>query len=284
MINKSGYVGIGNTAPTSQFHVTSSQQELANFTSSASHSVLKINSATGFHPYVRFQTNGVNKWDILVDTNVDALRFYNQTAGADRLYINSSGNVGIGTTSPTSQLHVFSANNKAALFERAGSDKFGFEISGTIFGLYDYTTNSGAGKYLWKTSSGNLFFVESTGSIGIGTVTLDPAYILNVNGKIKAEELKVVVDVPADYVFAPSYSLMPLSEVSKFVKANSHLPNVPSAEEIKREGWQVGEMNNKLLEKVEELTLYLIEMQNQISELKKENADLKKHFEVLANK
>ena len=116
--------------------------------------------------------------------------------------------------------------------------------------------------------------VLKQGNVGIGTTT--PDFKLTVNGKIKAEEIQVVVDVPADYVFEEDYSLMPLEEVEKFVTKNKHLPGMPDAQSLIANGWQVGEMNNKLLEKVEELTLYLIEMNKELDQVKKENKELKR--------
>jgi hypothetical protein len=71
-----------------------------------------------------------------------------------------------------------------------------------------------------------------------------------------------------DYVFAPDYVLPDLSEVEACIKASGHLPEVPSAAEVEAEGVKVGEMNALLLKKVEELTLYIIELQKQIDELK----------------
>jgi len=117
-----------------------------------------------------------------------------------------------------------------------------------------------------------LFQVRENGNVGIGTT--NPDQRLTVNGKIKAEEIQVVVDVPADYVFNEGYELKPLEEIEQFIRENKHLPGVPNAETLKANGWQVGEMNNKLLEKVEELTLYLIA-------LKKENEALKERIEKL---
>ncbi|MFZ5972135.1 MAG: hypothetical protein ACOYXA_11130 [Bacteroidota bacterium] len=115
--------------------------------------------------------------------------------------------------------------------------------------------------------------IGPSGNVGIGTT--NPDFKLTVNGKIKAEEVQVVVDVPADYVFDEGYSLKPLEVVEQFIKENKHLPGVPNAETLKANGWQVGEMNNKLLEKVEELTLYLIEIKKEIHQLRKENEELK---------
>jgi hypothetical protein len=135
--------------------------------------------------------------------------------------------------------------------------------------------------YLWasrdiaiRPNGSVAIYANTAGNVGIGTTSPDQK--LTVNGIVKAEEVQVVVDVPADYVFLPDYSLMPLDEVENYIQQNKHLPNVPSAEELKEKGWRLGEMNNKLLEKVEELTLYLIE-------LKKENEELKTRIEKLEN-
>lgn len=94
-------------------------------------------------------------------------------------------------------------------------------------------------------------------------------YKLAVNGGILCEEIKVITDVPdADYVFEKDYKLLTLSELEQFVNANKHLPNIPSAAEFKTNGYKVGEMDEMLLRKVEELTLYLIESKKEIEELK----------------
>lgn len=110
-----------------------------------------------------------------------------------------------------------------------------------------------------------------SGNVSIGTI--NPDQKLTVKGKIHAEEVIVDLAVPADYVFAKDYPLMPLHKVEQYIKNNSHLPDVPSATEIKDKGLSMGEMQNKLLQKIEELTLYVIE-------LKKENADLRHTFDT----
>ena len=83
-----------------------------------------------------------------------------------------------------------------------------------------------------------------------------------------AKEIKVTLAGWPDYVFEESYNLMSLSETEHYIHANGHLPNVPSASEVEEEGMSVGEMNRLLLQKVEELTLYVIELQKQIDEIK----------------
>jgi hypothetical protein len=114
------------------------------------------------------------------------------------------------------------------------------------------------------------------GKVGIGisnpdvTLSATPAEeLLSVNGTIHAKEVKVSLDGLADYVFHPTYKLMPLPEVEQYVKTNSHLPEIPSATEVSKNGMSMGEMQNKLLQKVEELTLYVIEQQKRIEQLEK---------------
>jgi len=100
---------------------------------------------------------------------------------------------------------------------------------------------------------------------------------LKVVGKILCKEVEVTDNVPrSDYVFAKDYKLLSLSEVEKYVQENSHLPNIPSAEEFKKNGYKVGDMDNMLLEKIEELTLYVIDQNKRIEMLEKENKALKK--------
>jgi hypothetical protein len=126
--------------------------------------------------------------------------------------------------------------------------------------------------------------IANGGNVGIGSANPDSK--LTVKGKIHAEEVKVDLAVPADYVFEkfylgesslkPDYILPTLSEVEKFTQTNYHLPNVPSAKDIKENGLQLGEMSNVLLQKIEELTLYAIEQQKTIERLQKENESFKK--------
>lgn len=108
--------------------------------------------------------------------------------------------------------------------------------------------------------------ITKTGNIGIGTETPDTK--LAVNGTIHAKE--VIVDLLGwpDYVFEDDYSLMPLNELEKLINKNKHLPNIPSAVEVESNGIQLGEMNKKLIEKVEELTLYIIQLNKEIQEVK----------------
>jgi len=111
----------------------------------------------------------------------------------------------------------------------------------------------------------NLVTLANGGYLGIGTSS--PVHPLQVVGTIGATEV-IVSATGADYVFDPAYPLMPLGEVAAFIKANHHLPEIPSAAEVKEKGVSVGEMESKLLAKVEELTLQMIRMNEENKKLK----------------
>lgn len=127
--------------------------------------------------------------------------------------------------------------------------------------------------------------LQYDGSVGIGFITTGTTegmdytkgYKLAVNGGIICEEVKVIEDVPnSDHVFQSEYDLMGLDDLEAFVLHNKHLPGVPTAEQFKKNGYKIGEMDNLLLQKIEELTLYVIE-------LKKQNNKLTRRVEELEN-
>jgi len=109
---------------------------------------------------------------------------------------------------------------------------------------------------------------DAAGNIGINTFNPDPNYKLSVNGPIRSKEVKVEVGW-ADYVFDKDYDLKSLKEVENYIHKNKHLPDVPSAADVARNGVKVGETEAILLKKIEELTLYLIEKDKKIVLLEK---------------
>jgi hypothetical protein len=136
----------------------------------------------------------------------------------------------------------------------------------------------GGGKFVISKSGSTAnaaIVINSYNSVGIGTPTPNSAYRLSVNGQIRAKEI-VVETGWADFVFEDDYQLMPLQEVEAYIHTNNHLPDIPSAKEVAENGVSVGEMESKLLQKVEELTLYLID-------LKKENEALSQRIKRLEN-
>ena len=139
------------------------------------------------------------------------------------------------------------------------------------------TGGSGTGN--WNTN-GNDITNTNIGFVGIGTNTnpapTDPLLKLAVNGNIYAQKLKVTQLGWADYVFDANYSLRPLNEVESFIKLNKHLPDVPSAKDVETNGVDLGDSQVILLRKIEELTLYVIELKKEVDALKDQEGTKKK--------
>ena len=117
--------------------------------------------------------------------------------------------------------------------------------------------------------------VHTERRVGIGTSS--PQAELEVKGTILAEEVKVAVDAWPDYVFAPDYPLMPLEALAERLRTDRHLPGIPDAETAARDGVKLGEVQRKLLEKVEELTLYVLELERANKQLARRIDEIEKH-------
>lgn len=181
--------------------------------------------------------------------------------------------VGIGTNNPNSPLTLgYNNGSNQIAFKRAdGKETFSTYINST--GQIIFQNTSGGGDYDFRSNIGgqamaSTLFIEGTnGKIGIGTTI--PDMKLTVKGNIHAEEVKIDLSVPApDYVFKENYYLRSIEEVEKFIKENSHLPEIPSAKEFEQNGVMQAEMDMNLLKKIEELTLYTIQQQKEIEKLK----------------
>jgi hypothetical protein len=151
----------------------------------------------------------------------------------------------------------------------------------------DSSFPSGLGRFvLGKTSNEDeyipFFVATSQGRVGIGVE--EPENALDVNGVIRAKEVKIETDWVdwADFVFSEDYPLRSLSEVNNFILQHKHLPEIPSAAEVKQnDGVNLGEMQTKLLQKIEELTLYLIRQEQRIEEQDAVIKELKGQVEQL---
>lgn len=131
--------------------------------------------------------------------------------------------------------------------------------------------NNQMGFYGYPGAGWSLLFNQTTGQLNLGATRNpnDITYKLNVGGKILAEEIRVQLQsLWPDYVFKSNYRLMPLNELHDFVRANEHLPGIPKATEMDTNGLELGEMQRKMVEKIEELTLYILELKREVDALK----------------
>ena len=141
-------------------------------------------------------------------------------------------------------------------------------LVGNTLNIPQYSGGSGASSQ-WTTSGPNIYY-NTTGGVSIATTSLPTGYKLAVGGKIIAEEVMVkTVGTWPDYVFGKDYPLKPLSEVENYIMAYGHLPEVPSAQEVKEKGVGLSKIDQVLLKKVEEMTLYILELEKRVKKLEK---------------
>lgn len=131
-----------------------------------------------------------------------------------------------------------------------------------------------------KSNIANKIILES--NVGIGTN--NPTEMLSVNGNIRARKLIVTQNGWPDYVFSTTYKLRPIAEVANYIQTNKHLPDMPAAKDIEEKGLDIGKTQSLLLKKIEELTLYIIEMKKENIELKKENRLVNSRLQKLEKK
>jgi hypothetical protein len=124
-----------------------------------------------------------------------------------------------------------------------------------------------------------ILMANSNGNVGIGLN--NPTNKPDVNGTIHSNEVKVDMTGWSDFVFKKEYNLPTLEEEEKHIAEKGHLENIPSEEEVLKNGISLGDMNAKLLQKIEELTLYMIEMKKENENMKKENTEMKKDILLL---
>lgn len=255
----SGNVGIGTSTPNARLHVNDririgEDPIYPNVYGEISH----VGEGTGFA--INSHAGGGSWADLHFQTNAYT-----------RMLIESAGNVGIGTITPDADLHVEDR-------VRIGEDPAYSNVYGEIYhegGANGFVINANAGgswaDLYFQTDGTTQMFIESAGNVGIGTTTLAAGYKLSVDGKVACEEVLVnYSDSWPDFVFEENYNLRELNELESIIKSDKHLPDIPSASEVKENGFQLGDMQKRLLQKVEELTLYTIEQDKQIKALQQE--------------
>jgi hypothetical protein len=341
-----GNVGIGTTAPASRLHVngnasssstliTAQNNYVGNISVKAIEAYSVSNPGYGFGVYATGGQMGVYAlsdgasstgtsygiFGVSIGTAGKRVGVYGSASGGTSNwggYFDGNsyfqGNVGIGTETPASCLHVngnaastlpviYSKNNyagnadvKAIEGYSVANPGYGTGVYGTggfigvrglanattyaadAYGVYGEATGTTAGRRygVFGTASGGTtnwagYFLGNgyfSNNVGIGTTT--PQYKLDVCGVIRSKEVRVETGW-CDYVFANDYKLPALTDVETYIKANKHLPGVTAGSVIENEGLEVGKTSAEMIKKIEELTLYVIDLQKQVDELKKNN-------------
>ncbi len=278
---QSGKVGIGNvTDPQAKLHIKADIKEEASLLLE-SH---EKDESEYLSQRIRFAANQKNIAEIVreVDRKYSIFRLSNTSEShrtkiifTSSQFLFQEGAVGIGTEEPQAMLDVAGEAMVDGLTLRGAYSLPTAAGNQTQFlrgdGTWAVPAGGGGGSSYWLPSGNNIYY--NGGNVGIGTASTD--YKLTVAGGIHAREMKVTLTAGADHVFVSGYKLTPLTELENFVLANKHLPGVASESEMLKYGLDVGSFQIKLLEKIEELTLYIIQQQKDMEKQQKEIEALK---------
>lgn len=307
-IRSNGNVGVGTVSPNTLLHLKSASTSMLtiegdNTDFGNAFTLYRANNGTNQRALgmFMFDNGGQNEWFIgrpyagsdafVINRKGNIISHSNSVSSltdgsgasndvARMFTINNSGKIGIGVSNPLEKLHIGGIGTQRILVESTNSNDavLSLRTPSQIWEV-DVDGNNSSGiqpnSFLINESadgSNTRLFIAPGGNIGIGTKVVPNGYKVAIGGNLIVEKVKVkkrdTNGTWPDFVFAPTYKLPTLTEVESFVKQNSHLPEIPSAKEIETEGQDLGEMNRLLLKKVEELTLYLIEQNKEIKNLK----------------
>lgn len=274
-LSSGGNVGIGTNTPVSKATIAGGDLEVEN-------------GQGRFKGWYNYNTGTGRAMEIGISGGIGYLYNYDRTTltegdltigGAVKGGLTVKGNtgdVGIGTTTP------LSGGSNASWLTVNGTSTYGGGLISSVAGVvkgytgyYSSNTNSIAiqavsGVDVTLEPAGAVALTaKANGNVLIGKTTqANSTYKLDINGSARANEV-VVNTTGADFVFNHDYKLPKLSEVKSYIDINHHLPEIPSAEHMKKNGMSVGELNTKLLQKIEELTLYVIKQNERIESLEK---------------
>lgn len=302
-ITSGGFVGIGTNNPSQRLHLSGGNMRLDAASGTTAGSIIlgspTYSSQNGLRMYYTNTNQGMI--DLRTASANNGLLFrVDQTNGTtERMRIAANGNVGVGISTPTHKMHIAGSAMISGPSPQGGAMLLlSDDVSSTAYpngrwGI-EYEPNQHGLNFWqpWNPSTGGganwLMFLKDDGKVGIGIdpagcsssqPSFAPGYRLFVREGILTEKVKVANYCSsqwADYVFEETYHLKPLSEVEKYIQENKHLPGIPSAAEIEKDGLDLAEMLSRQMAKIEELTLHSIELSKRLEKLEAENERLKK--------
>jgi hypothetical protein len=228
-----------------------------------------IQTYGGSNPALKLNTYCGNNVEICTGTN----------GGNVYMLTAATGKVGIGTLSPAGDFQLSKTAEVNAYFTSTGNNKVQTWVTNTM-GSYGFGVGESALGHIYYNSSSpvSAMTIHPDGKIGVGTNCAP--YQLTVEGTIGCREAWVKTESWCDYVFTTQHQRLSLHELDRYIQQNKHLPNIPSEKEVlEKGGFSLGETAKLHLEKIEELTLYMIEINRRLEQLEKENAELKKQMD-----
>ena len=273
-------IGIGTTSPSEKLEV---------FNSATTPGVLSLKSNRNDYAHVDVGRISAKQNTVEVariglpragGTNTGFLTFWtkadNSVSLSEKARIDENGNLGIGTVSPGYKLDVNGEGNFAGVlhinkhgttnvrgsYVQLNSDK----IQSSSF--VEFNDSNGTKYTIGSGTESNGFFSITNSDANTELLRINSNANAYLYGTLESKKVKVSQSPGnwPDFVFAPNYELRTLNELEQFVTENKHLPEVPSAIEVEKEGLDLGKMDATLLKKVEELTLYLIDMDKKVKE------------------
>lgn len=296
VVDDNGNLGIGTSIPQGMIHLNSNQDALLIVEADDNNST----GTENYNPRIELRqdekqvTGGIgfigSSGEIYPNSLANSLYIANDygapiqfaTDSTIKMTLSESGHLGIGTNQPEAGLHI-KGTEWPQSFLYLQSNQFhdaGIRFYEGTSAKWHIFNDASANGMTISNLNGNiaLFAKDANGYVGIGTD--NPTHLLSVNGEIRSK--KVIVNTNwSDFVFEETYNLRPLYELDQFIKDNKHLPEIPSATEVEENGISLGDMDAKLLQKIEELTLYAIDQQKMIDMLVKQNDELMKRVKEI---